>query len=337
VRAQTVDELKEALTFAKKENLSFFILGGGSNILVRDEGFDGLVIKIEIQGIEIEEEESDAKKIITAGAGESWDALVEKAVEEKLWGVENLSGIPGTVGGAVAGNIGAYGQALSQTLVWAEVLDTATNEIKKISNADCAFGYRESAFSNRGKVLSSGDMNGSPTPPERTLPRFVVLRAAFALSRVPKPDVSYKDLAALFNDSSSDIKAIRQAVLNIRKGKFPDLAVEGTAGSFFKNPVLPAAEAEVLQARYPAMPLFVLPESVNIKIPLGWLLDYRHGVIDARAFAAGGACMYEKQFLVIVAQKNCTANDVRTLAARVQREVKEKIGIEIEPEVKILL
>ena len=142
----SVDELKESLDFARDKNLTTLIFGGGSNMLVPDAGWAGLVIKIEIKGVEIEGGKSTNEKLIIAGAGESWDALVARTVSEKLWGIENLSGIPGTVGGAVVQNIGAYGAALSQTLSWVEVLDTQTGEVKKLTNAECAFGYRESIF-----------------------------------------------------------------------------------------------------------------------------------------------------------------------------------------------
>jgi UDP-N-acetylmuramate dehydrogenase len=145
--------------------------------------------------------------------------------------------------------------------------------------------------------------------------------------------VSYKDLAARFSGSLPDIAAIRAAVLDIRKGKFPDLAVEGTAGSFFKNPIVPAAEAETLKARYPDMPLFNMPETEGTKVPLAWLLDK---VLNLKGISVGGARLYEKQPLVIVAQKNTSADDVKALAQKIKKEVKEKLHIEIEEEVKII-
>ncbi|HWB33880.1 MAG TPA: FAD-binding protein, partial [Candidatus Paceibacterota bacterium] len=153
VRAKDLSELHEALAFAKEKNLAAFFLGGGSNLLVSDAGFKGMVIKIECMGVE-----QDGDTFIAA-AGESWDGLVARAVRGHWWGIENLSGIPGTMGGAVVQNIGAYGASLSQMLAWAEVLDTASGEIQKLSNAECQFGYRDSIFKKE---------------PER----YVVLRAA---------------------------------------------------------------------------------------------------------------------------------------------------------------
>lgn len=312
--AESVEELKEALEFAKQKQLPVCLLGGGSNMLVSDKGWSGLVLKIELKGVEIAEDPSNTtKKILIAAAGESWDSTVERAVAESLWGLENLSGIPGTVGGAVVQNIGAYGAALSEVLVWAEVLDTRDGTTKTLTNAECLFDYRDSAFKH--------------------LPHFVVIRAAFNLSTTPKANVSYKDLAARFNDSSLDIAAIRAAVLEIRKGKFPDLALEGTAGSFFKNAIVGPSQAQALRERYPEMPLFDMPETAGVKVPLAWLLDK---VLGLKGTRVGGARLFEKQPLVIVAQKRASSNDVITLAQKIKKEVQEKLQITIEEEVKII-
>jgi UDP-N-acetylmuramate dehydrogenase len=330
-RIKNAEELTQALAHATQHGLRVLVLGGGSNILISDAGFDGLVVKIEIEGIELQKEGD--KTLLISGAGESWDGLVQKAVAENLWGVENLSGIPGTAGGAVAGNIGAYGQALSQTLAWAEVLDTKSGKVKKMTNVQCRFDYRKSFFSSYAKPSAQGEMNGSPTPSAESFAPLVILRAAFELSDTPAPELSYKDMKERFNDSSGDIGKIREAILNIRKGKFPDLALEGTAGSFFKNPIVSAAEAHELQKQYPGIPVFEMPETAGIKIPLAWILDK---VLNLRGLRVGGARLFEKQPLVIVAEKNCASDDVQKLAEEVERRVKEKTGIKIEREVKIL-
>jgi UDP-N-acetylmuramate dehydrogenase len=307
---ETPEELEEAVTFAKAKGLPKLILGGGSNLLVNDKGFEGLVIQLTSQGIEIEEE------VIVAQAGESWDKLVQTAVKHELWGVENLSAIPGSVGGAVVQNIGAYGAALSDVLLWAEVLDTDSGEVRKYTNLECKFDYRDSIFKHN--------------------PNLVVIRTACKLSRTPKPNTSYKDLAARFSESSVDIAAIRQAVIEIRKGKFPDLTTEGSAGSFFKNPIVDAAGAEVLKQRYPNLPVFTMPETKGVKVPLAWFLDDRNGVLALEVKAVGGARLYEKQPLVIAAARGCKSEDVVALAEIVKKEIKEKINLEIEEEVKII-
>jgi UDP-N-acetylmuramate dehydrogenase len=315
VLAQDEKEVYEGLVFAKEKQLPVLILGGGSNMLIDDAGFDGLVIKIEIQGIEIEAEQGVGGVIVVVGAGEGWDALVERTAQEGLWGMENLSGIPGTVGGAVAGNIGAYGQAQSQTLAWVEVWDMKAGEIKRFTNAECMFGYRESFFS-----IHSGS--------------YIILRVAFTLTKTPKPELSYKDLTERFKDEKTpSLQAIREAVLTIRQGKFPDLDVEGTAGSFFKNPIVSKEVAEGLVARYPGLPIFAMPETEGVKVPLAWLLDR---VLNLKGFSMGGARLFEKQPLVVAAKKGTPSSDVLELAQKVIEKVKENFSISIEPEVKII-
>ncbi|MDZ4226163.1 MAG: UDP-N-acetylmuramate dehydrogenase, partial [Patescibacteria group bacterium] len=314
VQVNNIEELREAVAFAQEKNLKTFVLGGGSNVLFDDAGFEGLVIKVEIRGVE---EQNPPAGGFIAGAGESWDKLVLRAVEKNLWGIENLSGIPGSVGGAVVQNIGAYGQALSQTLLWVDVYDTTAGKERRLTAQECESGYRDSIFKHKPG-------------------HYIVLRVALKLSSTGIPNTSYKDLAARFGDKIPSSREMREAVLDIRANKFPDLRHEGTAGSFFKNPIVPEAQAHALQARYPELPLFPLPESNEIKVPLGWFLDFRHGVLDIRDIKVGGARMYEKQFLVLVAERDSSSRDVKKLAALVQEKVHVTLGIEIEPEVTIV-
>ncbi|HEY6022534.1 MAG TPA: UDP-N-acetylenolpyruvoylglucosamine reductase, partial [Candidatus Paceibacterota bacterium] len=164
-------------------------------------------------------------------------------------------------------------------------------------------------------------------------PDLVVLRAAFALSAEPVPNVSYKDLAARFGDSSLDLPTIRAAVLTIREGKFPDITKEGTAGSFFKNPIVSETEARSLREHYPELPLFAMPEVDGYKVPLAWLLDR---VLNLKGFAIGGARLFERQPLVIAASRGASAHDVQALADEVQKQVKEKLSLVIEAEVVVL-
>ncbi|MEK7613240.1 MAG: UDP-N-acetylmuramate dehydrogenase [Patescibacteria group bacterium] len=307
-RVRSVEELRKSLDFARDTKLATLVLGGGSNVLIDDAGFDGLVIKIELRGI------TEEDSMIIAGAGEEWDALVSYAIQKKLWGIENLSGIPGSVGGAVAGSIGAYGQAVAQTIAWVEVFDRDSGVVEKKNKAECAFGYRESIF-------------GGPHAP------LIILRAAFALHTVPKPELSYKDLKLRFADAAPSLAQIRETVLAIRKTKFPDLSEEGTAGSFFKNPIVRADEAEKLKKIYPEMPLFAIPEAEGVKIPLAWLLDR---VLDLKGMRIGGARLFEHQPLVIAVDTQASSHDVRMLAEHVKALVKEKFQIEIKEEVRMI-
>jgi UDP-N-acetylmuramate dehydrogenase len=303
VRVQNIDELKESLAFAKAKNIKVLVLGGGSNVLVSDDGFDGLVIKIEITGVKQDD------TTLVAGAGESWDALVARAVDEGLWGIENLSGIPGTVGAAPVQNIGAYGAELKDTLAWVEALDTANGAVVRFAGNECGFGYRSSLF-------------------KQTPGRYVILRAAFNLKKDGTPNDLYKDLAGIAGLSLAEIRA---KVLAVRAQKFPDLTREGTAGSFFLNPVVSPATAAQLAGRYPGLPQFAA--GGGVKLSLAWLLDNALGLKGAMV---GGARLFERQPLVIAASRDARARDVRALAEKIKKEVKEQLGIEIEEEVRIL-
>ncbi len=302
-RVRNLEELKQSINFARDKNLLTQIFGGGSNILVSDKGFGGLVIKIEMMGVEREGE------TLIAEAGESWDALVERAVRDGLWGIENLSGIPGTVGAAPIQNIGAYGTEVKDTLVWVDVFDIGKNEVVRISNTDCEFGYRTSKF----KKESGG---------------FVVLRAAFKLNKNGSPNYSYKDLSEI---SRSNLDEIRQKVLGVRAGKFPNLSVDGTAGSFFLNPVISAQKAAELLSKYPDLPQF--PVEKGVKVSLAWLFDH---ALSIKGISVGGARLFEKQPLVIVVSRSARSRDVVELAKKVLELVQNKLEIKIEPEVKII-
>jgi UDP-N-acetylmuramate dehydrogenase len=307
-RVRSVEELQEALAFAREMNLRTLVLGGGSNMLVDDAGFDGLVIKNEISGIE------RTGDTLIAGAGECWDSVVARAVEEGLWGLENLSGIPGSVGGAVVQGIGAYGAAVGERLAWVEAWDSETGQVRRMTNPECAFDYRDSFFKHD---------NG----------RHMVLNAAFELSSAASPNLSYRDVAQRMTDAEPTLEGLRTAILRIREGKFPDLAQEGTAGSFFKNPILPAAEARALQTIYPEMPLFAMPETTGVKVPLAWLLDK---VLQVKGMNVGGARLFERQPLVIAASRDASAADVIELKEKIKTLAKEKLDLEIEEEVSII-
>lgn len=303
VRVTNTQELCEAVEISKSRNLEILLLGGGSNVLVSDAGFDGLVIKIEMAGVE-----RDGDTLI-AGAGENWDALVGHAVADGLWGIENLSGIPGTVGAAPVQNIGAYGSEVKNTLAWVDAFDTHSGAVTRLSNAGCAFGYRTSRF-------------------KKEPGRFVIVRAAFALDKNGAPNASYKDLAEIprFN-----LGEIRKKVLEVRAGKFPDLTKEGTAGSFFLNPVVSAQKAAELLAEYPDLPQFKAENGV--KVSLAWLLDH---ALEVKGLSVGGARLFERQPLVISASRTARSRDVTELAQKVAQLVQDKLKITIEPEVKII-
>ncbi|MFA6554510.1 MAG: UDP-N-acetylmuramate dehydrogenase [Candidatus Paceibacterota bacterium] len=315
-------ELIEAVKFAKSKKLHVFILGGGSNLLISDEGFRGLVIKIENRGI------SYVNNMVTAFAGEIWDEFVANTVSRGFGGLENLSAIPGTVGATAVQNIGAYGSDVSSVIESVRVFDTSNLEFVVFSNSDCGFDYRDSIFKHQKG-------------------RFIVVSVTFKLEKNKKVDIGYKDLAEYFSkkgfgvDSSDvgnsgadekipSILEVRNAVIEIRGNKLPDWKMWGTAGSFFKNPIIKTKQYDDLKKKFPDLPGFVEPNGM-IKIPLGWILDK---ICNFKGQFFGHVGVYEKQALVIVTRPGASSTEVVELTKKMQDKVKEKTGLIIEAEVE---
>lgn len=309
VTAENESDVREALLAAQSEGLPWYPLGGGSNLLAPDEGYAGIVVKIALPRVSFAE---DADGVVAvAEAGVSWDALVRDAALRGLWGIENLAGIPGTTGAAPVQNIGAYGAELADTLIWVEALDPESGEVKRFPKEACAFGYRDSTF--------------------KRAPGLVILRIALLLARESAPRLGYKDLAHAAHDgvSLSTPAEVGEAVRAIRARKFPDMAVEGTAGSFFKNPTVSRSEFEALRVRFPELPGY--ESAAGMKLSLAWILDH---ALSLKGHAVGNARLFEAQPLVIVTSEGATARDVDALARDVAARVKELTGIEIEREVR---
>ncbi len=312
ITAHSLDELKEACSFARERSLPILPIGGGSNILVRDDGVRGVVIKIALPGIVYEPDEAYGVRA-TVGAGESWDAFVADAVLNGYWGVENLSAIPGTVGATPIQNVGAYGVEVASLIEYVEAFDTHSGEVRRFTNDECAFGYRSSFFkTDEGQ-------------------RYIVTAVCFKLTRVPTPHIHYKDLVRAFGDHVPELQEVRDAVIRIRARKFPDLATYGTAGSFFKNPRVSSAQFTELKDRYPDIPGF--PEvDGRIKVPLGWILDKLLGL---RGYREGAVGTYEGQSLVLVNFGGATALNVDAFARTIETKVFDATGVEIEREVML--
>ncbi len=308
------DELVIAVTRARRENLPLFLLGGGSNILVSDEGFPGLVIKNEIRGISFDEVAEDGTVHVTVGAGENWDAFVEQTVEEGLQGLETLSWIPGTVGAGPVQNIGAYGAEIADTVVSVTAFDVNTMSWVTLSKEECRFAYRDSIF-------------------KQEKGRYIIARVTFELRRGGVPNISYKDVTAYFTEkhvTQPTLQEVRNAVIEIRTRKLPDWKVVGTAGSFFKNPIITEAAFQELLAKYPGLPRYSARPG-SVKIPLGWVLE---NMCHAKGLRIGHVSTYDKQALVLVADKGATAAEVMHMAQELTKMVKEKTGIDIEREVE---
>lgn len=325
--AATRDDFLQALRFARQQDLYVFLLGGGSNILVSDSGFEGLAIHPVGRGIATETVESE-KLMLRIEAGEPWDDVVRRAVEEGFWGIESLSHIPGQAGAAIVQNIGAYGQQISDVFKSATVMQVATGNVVKASAADCGFGYRRSIF-------NSGIGNG-----------LIILQIELVLSRLARLDLRYPDVRDHFKERGIErpsVQQVRDAIIEIRDRKFPFPREEkgGNAGSFFKNLVLSEAEFEILRANIQRN--FSTAEgkrleeihkrsgfSSTVKIPTAFLID----ICGLKGHREGGARVNATQPLVLLNDGGATAHDVLTLAGCVRRAVHARTGmaISLEPE-----
>ncbi len=293
------------------------ILGGGSNVLLCHD-FDGLVVKMSIQGIDVVRED-DAHIYLKAGAGVVWHELVMYCVERGYAGMENLSLIPGTVGAAPMQNIGAYGVELEQIFDSLTAVHINTGEVRTFSHADCAFGYRESVFKH--------ELKG----------QYIITSVTFRLDKQPTFHTRYGAIRETLtemgiSDDKLNIRAISDAVIRIRRSKLPDPAEIGNAGSFFKNPEIPTTQFEALKVQHPDLPGYPLADTDRVKIPAGWLIE-RAGW---KGYRAGDAGVHAKQALVLVNYGKATGNEILNLAKQVQASVHETFGVSISPEVNVI-
>lgn len=291
----------------------WYVLGGGNNILFTQR-YDGTLIHPKGCGITIIDEDSDYVTI-DAEAAVEWDNLVEECVERGLWGAENLSLIPGSVGASPVQNIGAYGAEAKDIIHRVHYFDTDKCQHLTLSNAECRFAYRDSIFKQ--------ELKG----------RCVITSVEFKLSKHPSPNLGYGDLAAETQArGGASLINIREAVCDIRRRKLPDTSKIGNAGSFFKNPIVEKALAERLKALYEDMPIYPASDATKCKLAAGWLID-KAGLKGARRANVG---VHERQALVLVNFGGATGGDVINLSQEVQQTVYEKFGIAIEAEVNIL-
>ena len=321
VEARNLADVQEAVLFSKKNDVPLFVLGGGSNLVVADSGWPGLVLKIAIPGIEPRPGvDNQGRALFDVGAGESWDRFVSQAVIAQCAGVECLSGIPGNVGGTPVQNVGAYGQEVSQTIESVQVFDLKDNQVRELCNEGCGFAYRSSIFntSERG--------------------RFIILRVTYALEPGGEAHIEYADLKRHFagRESRPNLAETREAVRHIRalKGMLiipgdPDCQ---SAGSFFKNPVLSEEQHEDLRQRALAKGLSVPSYPAlekNRKVSAAWLVE-KSGF--SRGYGFGHAGLSSKHALAIINRGGSTATEVLALKEQIQQRVEEIWGIRLEPE-----
>ena len=314
-RATTIDEIAAAQRWCDEHGVMPFVLGGGSNVVIADEGFDGLVLHVDLRGVEYRSDGGDT--LLRAGAGESWDDLVSSAVSRGLAGIECLSGIPGSAGGTPIQNVGAYGQEVANTIDTVVVFDWQTAQPRTLSAADCGFSYRTSRF----KRSDAG--------------RFIVCEVTFRLRPGP-PTITYSDVVTYFERQSElpqDVAGVRQAVLAIRRGKGmvidegdPDTR---SVGSFFMNPVVPAdVHAAIAAEHREPVPGFAQRDG-GVKIPAAWLIE-RSGL--ALGQRRGRAAISSKHPLALVNLGGATAREVIDLARDVKQRVADRFGIWLRPE-----
>jgi UDP-N-acetylmuramate dehydrogenase len=321
VEAKSAPEVQEAVAFAQSKSLPLFVLGGGSNLVVADSGWPGLVLKIAISGIEQRLGHDDEGRFLyDAGAGESWDRFVSHAVMARCAGVECLSGIPGSVGGTPVQNVGAYGQEVSETIESVEVYDRKDGQVRELCREACGFTYRSSIFNTTERG------------------RFIILRVTYALTPGGEAHLEYADLKRHFEgrETRPNLAETREAVRHIRARKGM-LIVSGdpdcqSAGSFFKNPVLSEQQHADLQKRVEAKGL-TLPSYPALeksrKVSAAWLVE-KSGF--ARGYGFGHVGLSSKHALAIVNRGEATAAEVLALKDQIQQRVEELWAVRLQPE-----
>lgn len=296
-------------------NKPHVILGGGSNILLTKD-FPGIVVKNEITGIQVVSQD-DSHIHLQVGSGENWHSLVMHCVEHGLGGIENLSLIPGTVGAAPMQNIGAYGVEIREVIDQVEAIEISTGELRTFRGDECAFGYRESIFKQELKdqyFISSVTLTLT-----RTAHRFNISYGAI------------KDVLAEKGIKDVSIRAISDAVIEIRRNKLPDPAVIGNAGSFFKNPSIDEASFASLKENYPAIPSYP-GENHLVKIPAAWLIEQ----CGWKGKTFNNIGVHKNQALVLVNYGDGDGKQIWELAMKIQSSVKEKFNIHLQPEVNVI-
>jgi UDP-N-acetylmuramate dehydrogenase len=309
--------LLEAISWAQAKKLPVIMIGGGSNIYWRDEGFPGLVIVNKIQRYETFKED-DNEIYITAGAGEIWDVVVERTAQAGLTGIEALSLIPGTVGATPVQNVGAYGQEISHTLVSVEAFDTQIGDFINIPAADCAFGYRTSRF----KTTDHG--------------RFYITAITLHLHKGNPAPPFYASVETYFQQHGiTDVtpQVLREAVMVIRNSRLPDPAVVHNNGSFFSNPIVSSADLVRIRAGFPDIPTWTMSDG-RAKLPAAWLIE--HAGFKGAHDAETGMATWPSQPLVLVNEHAKSTADLLKFKQRILEAVQAKFGIDLVQEPELL-
>lgn len=311
VDVHTVDQLTQVVARAIEQNLSIFVLGGGSNTIVRDEGFDGLVIRNRIMGYDILED-TTAYTTIRVGAGEIWDDVVRRTVEANLSGIEALSAIPGTAGAAPVQNIGAYGQEVADVLVSVDAYDLVSQQSVVLPPEDCAFSYRSSIF----RTTAAG--------------QYVITAITMRLSKTSPAPPFYRaveEYLSAHNTTMFTVQIIRDAVVNIRADKLPDPTDRPNSGSFFKNAIIDDWQYDELIREYPDMPSYSMPGD-RYKIPTGWLIEQ----VGLKGALLHGMRVHDHNTLVLINESAKSYADLAAAREEIRNKVREVFRISIEQE-----
>lgn len=314
VEFTTTEELKDILCSLTDEDRPLLLLGGGSNLLLTGT-FPGTVLHSAIRGIECTPA-GDGVVDVRCGSGEVVDDVIAHTLSLGLYGMENLSIIPGEVGASAVQNIGAYGVEAKDIIYKVEALEVATGREVTFTNADCEYAYRQSRFKHDWKD------------------QYVITYVTYRLSTTFVPKTTYGniqselDRLAITTPTADDI---RRVIIDIRNAKLPDPAVQGNAGSFFMNPIVPRAQFEALLAQYPSMPHYHVDDD-HEKIPAGWMIDQ----CGLKGFSLGPAAVHDRQALVLVNNGGAKGQDIVSLCRYVQQQVLQKFHIQIHPEVNFL-
>jgi len=314
IEIESEADLKPAYDFVREKNLPTYILGGGSNVIGHDAGFDGVVLHNHLKGISIASEAPDQLDVRVA-SGEDLDDLVEYAVSRDWYGAEALTAIPGTIGGAIMQNAGAYGQEMSQILLGVDAFDIDTAEFIHIPVEDMALCYRSSIFNSDGPGSAKG--------------KYFIVAALLRLHRHQIEGELYGSLQEyLTNHGIEDRRAatIRDAVNDIRTNKLPDSAKTASSGSFFKNIVINKADIEPLREKYPGIPIFLVGN--NWEIASGWLIEQA----GLKGKLLHGMRVSDKAALILINESADSYDNLCKARAEIAAAVKEKFGFDLEQE-----
>lgn len=309
----SVDELLQIVNSLTDADKPLLVLGGGSNMLFTAD-YEGTVLHSAIKGhVAVQ---TDEGIMLRCGSGEVWDDIVSLCVSNRMYGAENLSLIPGDVGASVVQNIGAYGAEAKDIILKVEAVDLQTGKMCEFTNEECEYAYRKSKFKGEWRN------------------RFVITYVTYKLSEVFCPCLDYGNIRAELEKRNIKVptaEQLRNVIIDIRNEKLPDPKVEGNAGSFFMNPVVPKAKYEELVARFGNVPHYSVDDS-NEKIPAGWMIDQ----CGWKGKSLGKAGVHSRQALVLVNRGGAEGKDIVALCDAIKRDVKDKFGIDIVPEVNII-